>query len=270
MVNKGIIAYAIIFVVIVVVSWFFLISPSRAHITTTTSIAGVNLSSTTTVIGGISTTTTNVTTTTINYGSCVSKAATVPIFNGNFSYGNYTGWMVNGYGFNDTQYKLHGPLNISLANANALNSSLRPNNATWRGYTGNFIATSYQGGLNLRVGNITSRNFLVTEPYLNFKVISPQSGELYVTILTNGQPYVTTFFNTYSFVDNQTQYPPATTFRNASIPLAGIICQNATIMVEAKVVGSAVNKLQYIAVGDFYMGKTAVATPGIVVNQTIG
>ncbi len=251
MAQKAIFVYIIIFVILVVVAYFFLIAPSKSKtLSSTTTIAGISTTSTT-----INMTSNSTNTTTTIYGSCISGQKTALIFNGNFATGNYTGWNVSGYGFGTN------PINLTYANKYHFYY-----NGSWSGYNGTFAATTYQYGINLRFGNLTSDPFKVTEPYLNFRVVSPENANLYVEVLSGGKPFIVTHYNTYNVPGNPSG---PSTFYNASIPMATLLCQNVTVRAVAEVVGNSVNHLQYLAVGDFYMSKTQVQTPGIVVNQTI-
>ena len=204
---------------------------------------------------------TNATTvTTLNYtnstfSSCISPSQTEPIENGYFATGNYEGWNTTGTGFGS------GPFNLTAANKNGAYYSTK-----WSGYNGTYVATTYMGGTFVSVGNITSQQFKVTEPYINFKIISAQSEYLYVEILENGKPFLVNHYNTYSAPNNPN---PQSTFVNASIPVVSLLCKNASIRVVARLVGTDINKYSYIAVGGFYQGKTQIETPGILINTTI-
>ena len=184
----------------------------------------------------------------------MSKNATESIFNGNFGTGTYIGWNVSGPGFGS------GPLNITYANSNNLYYG-----APWTNYNDIYFATTYTQGLNLQAGNLTSDKFLVTELYLNFKIISTQNNFLYVEILQDGKPVIVTRYDTFA-VPNNPNGP--TTFENASIPLGSLLCQNVSVKIVADVVGES-QPFEYIAAGDFYMDRVPVSTPGIVANQTI-
>ncbi|MGB9732510.1 MAG: hypothetical protein ACP5P2_01030 [Candidatus Micrarchaeia archaeon] len=253
--HKGVLAYIIvgIFLFAVFILWYLHwgLPAKPTTVSKTTSIT-TTASSNTTVIKN---TTTIPTTTTIVTGSCLSSNSTVPLFNGDFSLGTYDGWNATGYGFGNA------PLNITWANNNSCYF-----NTTWSNYQGNFFATTYHCGLVLQTGNLTSKPFKVVLPYLNFKIISPYNGQLYVEILKNGKPVLITHFDTYNAPGN---INPTSTFQNASIPIAMFMCQNVSVRVVANVVGTVVNRLDYIAVGDFYQSMVPIATPGIVVNQTI-
>jgi hypothetical protein len=198
--------------------------------------------------------------TTMNYSnssfsSCISPSSTQPIYNGYFATGNYAGWNASGTGFGT------GPFNLTAANKNGAYYS-----AKWSGYNGTYIATTYLGGTFVSVGNITSQQFKVTEPYINFKIISVQSNYLYVELLENGRPLLINHYNTYAAPNNPN---PQSTFVNASIPVVSLLCKNVSIRVVARLVGTDVNKYSYIAVGGFYLSKKQVQTPGILVNTTI-
>jgi len=253
--HKGAIAYLVIgiFLLIIFLLWYVHIGASK-HITTITTIASTTSSLTTTIINKNLTSTT--TTTTIPpVGSCLSPNKTLALENGNFSTGTYEDWNLTGYGFGSA------PLNITWANNNSCYY-----NTTWMGYNGNFFATTYHCGLVLQAGNLTSKPFEVVLPYLNFKIISPYDAQLYVEIIKDGKPVIITHYDTYNAPGN---LYPTSQFENASIPIAMFMCQNVSVRVVANVVGTVVNRLDYIAVGDFYQSAVPIQTPGIVVNQQI-
>ncbi len=251
--HKGILAYIIVLLILVVV--VFLVLRPHAATKTATTITTKNTTVATTTIPNSTVVTTISNATTITIPSCLSLAQTVPIYNGNFSTGNYTGWEVSGYGFGTS------PLNLTYANQN-----MGYYNHTWVDYNGTFVATTFHGGLALQNGNLTSMPFKVVEPYLNFKIISPQNNLLYVEILSNGKPVIVAHYNTYNAPNNPY---PSSQLANASMPLSLLMCQNVSIKVVAGVVGSLATRNQYIAIGDFYQSRQPVSTPGIIVNQTI-
>jgi len=257
-VHKGIIVYFIMLILMIIgalfVYGFFGTGPSR---TTSTTTAASNNGTTTTIQNGNMTTTTSVsvTTTSVLFSTCMSKNAIESIANGNFSTGNYFGWTTSGPGFGTS------PFSLDYANANGGYYS-----APWTGYNGNYFATTYTGGLQLQSGNITSKPFTVTELYLNFKIVSPQSSSLYVEIVEKGKSLIVTHYNTYAA---QGITDPQSTFVNASIPLGTLLCRNVSIKLVAGVIGTPMVKSSYIAAGDFYLSRMPVSTPGIVVNQTI-
>lgn len=251
--KKAIVVYLVILVLMVIASLYLagtgFFTPGKVTPITMSTISQ-QPGSTTTVSSSApssSTTTVAIPTTTVYFASCQSKSATAAILNGYFSTGNYYGWNASGLGFGAT------PLNIIYANNNSISGYY---GAPWAGYPGQFFATTYHGGLSLQVGNLTSNVFQVTEPYLNFKVISPQSNLLYVEILNRNKPAIIVHYNTYVLAN------ATNVFANASIPLTTLMCQNVSIRVVAGVTGPAQN-LNYIAVGGFYMGTSAVSTPAI-------
>lgn len=253
--NRGVIAYMVALVLIIIVALYlsgYLTGGKR--VTTTTTIR--TSTSTTTISQGTTTSasTTSQSTTSIIFSSCLSKNATQSIANGDFSTGTYVNWTTIGSGFGSA------PLNLTYAN----NNGFYYGNATWSGYKGTFFATTYHGQ-NVQVGNITSSLFRVTELYLNFKIISPESDLLYVEILKNGMPAITTHYNTFA----TSSANALSTFADASIPLGTLLCQNLSIKVVAGITSSPVRAPSYIAVGDFYMSMLPVSTPGIVVVQNI-
>jgi hypothetical protein len=253
--QKAIVAYLIILVLMVIAALFlansaFFRLPAANIIYSTTVPANSATSATTTVASVVkssSTITVSLPTTSVYLGSCQSTSQTAAVPSGNFSTGTYRGWNVSGAGFGSA------PFNIIYANNNTISGYY---GAPWSGYVGTFFATTYHGGLSLQPGNLTSNPFEVTEPYLNFKIISPQSNLLYVEILNHGRPAIVVHYNTY-VVANATN-----AFVNASIPLTTLLCQNVSVRIVAGVVGPAQN-LNYIAVGDFSMGASAMTTPNI-------
>ncbi len=215
------------------------------------------LHSTTTVPKQNSTSTYQQTTTTVyNTGGydCISNYSTVEIFNGDFGFGTYEGWNTTGPGFGSA------PLNITYADNHSGYYS-----APWSNYEGGYFATTYHGGLALQPGNITSMPFLVTEPYLNFKIISPANNQIYVQLLEDGKPIDTIRYNTLGGQGINS----SSEFANASIPLIGVLCKNVSIRVVSGVVGTISTEYEIVAVGDFRLSKTPLQTAGIIVNQTV-
>lgn len=260
--HKGVFVYfiALIILVILAVVFYDEFGGSKVlPITTTTSISGNVTLSTTTVSGqtsttSVATTTTKVPSTTSTiFSSCISKNATATIYNGDFSTGTYDGWNVDGPGFGTA------PLNLTYANKN----NGYYGNHTWSGYVGTFAATSFQKGVIVQAGNLTSNTFTATELYLNFKIISQQNALLYVQILENNMPKITVHYNTYASTLNA-----SSTFANATIPLGTLLCQNLTVRLVAGVVGKSSQGTNYIAAGDFHLSRTPAAQSTQPANQT--
>jgi len=257
-VRNGIIAYIVGLVFIVVVALFlsgFLTGGGIIRpIIVVTSVPANSVNATTTVTASTAST---VQTTSVYFSSCQSGAATVAIPNGNFSTGTYYGWNATGPGFGNAPFNL---THANLANVSGYYG------VPWRGYLGTYFATTYKGGLSLQTGNLTSLPFEVTEPYLNFRIISPESNLLYVEILQGGKASKY-WYNTYN-ISNSTN--AASKFVNASIPLLDttFFCQNVSVRVVSGSVGVG-SRLNYIAVGDFYMSKTPISATGILVNQSL-
>ncbi|MGC8662190.1 MAG: hypothetical protein ACP5RT_00160 [Candidatus Micrarchaeia archaeon] len=262
--HKGVIAYVVfgLLLMTIFIFWYLhwgsnsnqgVTKIVRPPSTNTTTIVKKNTTSSTNTTSISNTTPTNTTTSTL--GSCLSSNATVPIYNGNFSLGSYNGWNTTGYGFGNS------PLNITWADQN-----LCYYNNSWLNYEGDFFATTFHCGLEVQQGNLTSNPFKVVLPYLNFKIISPYDSQIYVEIIKNNKPIVITHYNTYNAQGNIYQ---TSQFENASIPIVMFMCQNVSIRVVADSVGTLVNRLDYIAVGDFYQSSIPEETPGIVVNQTV-
>lgn len=200
--------------------------------------------------------TTNSSTTTVApYVSCLSTSPNVAIYNGNFSAGNYSGWTVQGLGFGSV------PVNLLRANANGSYYG-----SPWSGASSDYAAMTYQGGTFRSTGNITSGQFEVTEPYLNFQIISAQSNYLYVEILENGKPFLINHYNTF---DVPGVVNAQSTFMNASIPVASLLCQNISVKVASGVVNTRNSRYTYIAVTGIHLSNTRISTPGILVNSSV-
>ncbi len=184
---------------------------------------------------------------------CISAKLIRYIPNGNFSTGTYEYWNTTGTGWGDA------PTNITYANETGAYYS-----HPWSGYNGTYFASTYHGGTLVAPGNLTSSVFRVTEPYLNFKLISTQSNLLYVQLLKNGTPVATFHYNTYAAYNNTN---PQSTFVNASIILLPYVCQNVSVRLVVGTLNTGV-LYNYISAGNFYMSKTQELTPGILVNQS--
>lgn len=250
--NRGVIAFIII--IIIGIAFFAYtyfskggVAPPTTHtLPPKNTVANIPLNS----IINNTTNTNNTKNNTKIFGSCFSSNIIVPIQNGNFGTGTFAGWNATGYGFGAA------PVNITYANANH-----QYYNSTWSNYNGIFFASTGRGGLTRQTGNLTSLPFKVNEPYLNFRVISPQNELLYIEILESGVPRIIVHYNTYSLFQQST-------FANASVPLVNVLCQNVSVRVVSGVVGATGNFYQFIAAGDFYMSQSPVQTPGILVNIT--
>ena len=194
------------------------------------------------------------------YQNCISPKESVPLPNGNFSTGTYEYWNVTGQGFlNDTGQA--APTNIIAANEKSIYYG-----QPWSNYSGNFMATTYHGGLSLSTGNLTSAPFEVIEPYLNFKIVSPKNALLYVELLHNGKPFRISHYNTLNSSSGNREQ---SVFVNATMPIINFVCQNISVRVVAGVVGSVTNRYDFMAVGDFVQSKYNLETPGTLVNSTV-
>ena len=159
----------------------------------------------------------------------MSNLPAVPVPNGNFSTGTFADWNVSGPGFGTA------PLNLTQANKNAGYYS-----APWSNFGNNtFAATTFEKGLAVQPGNITS-----------------------APILHDGKPAIVVHYNTYAASSSNAQ----STFQNASIPLATLLCKNVSIKVVA--IATGISTTNFVAVTGFQLSKTPRATPGIVVNET--
>ncbi len=223
------------------------------------STKSTSVNTTASTISTVMTASTTSPTTTVLTTSCISQSSETYIYNGNFDTGTYEGWNATGLGFDNA------PFNITKANSEG-NYYGYP----WSNYIGSYVATTYQGGFVRQVGNLTSDPFEVVQPYLNFRLISPQNNKLYIEILHDGNPEIIAHFNTYSVPSIQNgNNTSQSTFVNASIPISTLLCQNVSIRIVADVVGTIATKNYYIAAGDFYMGKTATAPSSLASNITI-
>jgi hypothetical protein len=177
-------------------------------------------------------------------------------YNGDFGSGQYNGWTLTGLGFGSA------PLNITHADSNTINCYL---NQTWKGYKGNFFATTYHCGVSVTAGNITSSRFYVnaSEPFLNFRIISPERSGLYVEVLQNGTPMVIEHYNTFNLSNG---YNSISTFSNASIPLSTLVDRVVQVRVVAEVVGE---QTAFIAAGDFALSSIPIQQRGILTNLTL-
>ena len=251
--RNAIVLYILGLVFIVVAAMYlsgYLTGGGKTIITPITKTPGNGTNTTNTILQN-----STVPTTSVYFSQCQSKNATEEIPNGNFSTGTYSEWIANGVGF--------GSAPFNLTHANAVGAYY---GSPWRGYAGNFVATNYEGGTEIQVGNLTSRPFVVTEPYLNFRIVSPESNLDYIELLEGGKTSKY-WYDSYNVSGNTNA---TTTFVNASIPLLDttFFCQNVSIRIVADSPGAS-SILNYIAAGDFYLSKTPNSAPGILVNYSI-
>ena len=253
------IGFAIIGGIIVILILFVLFTNKNSPISVGFSTKSTSVNTTLSTVSTVITASTTSPTTTILTTSCLSQSSETFIHNGAFSTGTYEGWNATGLGFGSA------PFNITKANDES-NYYGYP----WSNYSGSYVATTYQGGFVRQLGNLTSDPFEVVQPYLNFRIISPQNNGLYVQLLENGKPAMTAYFNTYSVPSVKNGNGTSqSTFVNASIPVSLLLCQNVSIRIVAQVVGTIATKNNYIAAGDFYMGRTEVEASGLASNITV-
>ncbi len=207
-----------------------------------------NVTTTKTTISTVQSTVQTTTQQNASLSNCVSGSPTASIYNGNFGSGTYAGWNTSGNGFGTT------PANITT-----YNNDNEYYNSPWSNYDGSYFATTYKGGFVISPGNLTSNIFKVTEPYLNFQMVSPQSNQLYVEILSNGVPVITKQFDTFGSSGS-----PSGTFENVSISLTTLLCQNISIKVVSGIAYTPATKYEVLAVGDFYLSKTPVQSSVVV------
>ncbi len=257
--QRGILAYVVILAILIVLAIYLFATHGGSGAQTTLTTTLFTNGTPTTSVGGNGTANTSsitFTTTTVYFASCISKNASVAIPNGNFSTGTYADWNATGPGFGSA------PFNLTKANSQGAYYA-----APWSGYNDTYAATTYNTGVALQAGNLTSEPFPVSQLYLNFKLISSQSSSLYVQILKAGKPVITDHYNTYVSPKNVAN--PQSTFVNASIPLGTLLCQNVSIKLVAGVTGTSSQGKGYIAAGDFYLGRNPALNATQPVNQTI-
>lgn len=212
-------------------------------------------SSSTTSSTSVSTSPTSSTTHQSTYTFCTPSTYTsTPVYNGNFSTGTYKGWNATGKAFGSA------PLNLTYQN-----EQHDYYGAPWSGYNGTFMASTFQGFISGQ-GNLTSSPFLVTEPYLNFKIISAQNKGLYIEVLSGNSIFERVYFNTFN-ASVTSNY--LTTYLNGSINLYPLLCQNASVRIVSDLQASISSRYSYISAGDFYLGPSPVQTPGITVNPNL-
>ncbi len=248
--KTALIGIIVVVIVVIAIGIYFLYGKGNlttliGKVASTTVKANVSANATTSAIVQSTIQTTTQQNTTLS--DCLSNSPIVNLYNGNFGTGTYAGWNTTGLGFGSA------PANITKYNNNS-----EYYNSPWTGYNGNFFATTYLGGFVISPGNLTSYAFQVTEPYLNFQISSPQSNLLYVEILSNGVPVITKQFDTYGSSGS-----PSGNFKNASISLTSLLCKYVSVRVVSGVVYTPATKYDVIAVGDFYLAKTPVQSPGI-------
>ncbi len=184
------------------------------------------------------------------------------VYNGGFQNGKYTGWSIEGRGFGK------GPINLTAADTVSSNSPGCYFSTPWANYNGTYFATTYNCGLSVAPGNITSSPFLVDQPFLNFRMVSPDDNFIYVEVLQNGTPYTVVHCNTFnvSAYQNLRLYQNiSSTFRNISVPLYNA----ANKPVQIKVVADTLSNNHYIAIGDFAMSNRPQQDPGSFCNVTL-
>ncbi len=256
MVNtKAIMIYVVLLVVVAIIAFFIL--PSSPPKTTTALTTFPSNSQKTTIPH--QTTVISATTTTGFSSSCISANQTVPIYNGNFSTGTFAGWNTTGLGFGSAP-----------RNKTYYNNKLIYYGSPWAGFNGVYFASNFQGGTQVVGGNLTSNTFVVRESFLNFKIISPRSKLIFVQILRNGAPVITTYFNTYSKTSSSNTNS-SSTFVNASINLIPLLCEDVQIRVSAGTQTSSTTSAStnYIAVTGFFLGKRPYQDAILPYNQTI-
>ncbi len=244
--QRSIVAYAALFMVLVIA--IYLLLPKQSGLSAGTSIS----SSQSTSIGAP---TSVAAVTTQPYSNKCQLSTIIGLKNGYFINGTYSGWNVTGLGFGSA------PFNVTKANSEG-NYFSQP----WVVNATDYMATTYNGGTNLVLGNLTSDPFTASLPYLNFQLVSPDSNLLYVEILQNGVPRIVTHFDTYVL---QSGGNSSSSLVNASISLIPLLCQTVQVRVVSGAAGTSQSQFDYIAVTGFHQSVIKQMAPGILVNQTI-
>ena len=173
------------------------------------------------------------------------------VFNGNFSTGTYAGWTLTGNGFGAA------PLNLSYANT-AINVSCYTS-TKWKNFNDTFTATTFNCGISVAPGNLTSSLFYAKKPFLNFRIVSPQNNYLYVEILyANNTPAIVAHYNTFNITSSRGN--ASSTFVNASIPLVTVLNKE----IKVRVVANTLNRLTFIAVQGFSLASTPKQDSGVL------
>ncbi len=144
------------------------------------------------------------------------------VYDSNFSYGAYAGWIVDTNAFG--QY----PTNISQ-----INNDSCFNMYNWTGLVGTYFATTASCYYPPMAGNLTSPYFTVTEPFLNFQVVSPKNTTSYIEILQNGTPEIKASFDTYAQGTGSYWYR----FENVTIPISSLSGKVVQVRVVSSIVG---------------------------------
>jgi hypothetical protein len=249
--TKKVATYAGALVILVIIAVLLNLnagSRSVIHILPTTSTSTTSSTS-------ISTSSIPTTTRRSVYTFCVPSTPTeMPIYNGNFNTGTYLGWNVTGKAFGNA------PLNLTYQN-----KQHNYYGAPWSGYNNTFVASTFQGFVSGQ-GNLTSAPFQVTEPYLNFKIISAQNKGLYMEVISNNSVFEKVYFDTFNSSLTSNYF---TTYLNGSINLYPLLCKNASIRIVSDLEASISSKYSYISAGNFYLGPSPVQTPGILVTANL-
>lgn len=186
-----------------------------------------------------------------NYAS--SGPNGLPLENGNFSSGSYSGWTASGPGFSGK------PTDINVANQNG-----QYYKNPWSNYNGEFFATTFRQNSTYLPGNLTSKQFKVTQPFFNFNIVSAKSSGLYIDIMLRNSSFIIQHYNT----SNGKNIIGPDTFANASINLSSLYGKNVSVRVVSQT-NSSTSGGEFIAVGNFRQSNKSIATPGILVNSTV-
>ncbi len=176
-----------------------------------------------------------------------------PLANGNFSSGSYSGWTASGPGFSGK------PTDINVANQNG-----QYYKNPWSNYNGEFFATTFRQNSTYLPGNLTSKQFEVTQPFLNFNIISAKNSGLYVDIMLGNSSFLIQHYNT----SNGKDIIGPDTFANASINLSSLFGKNVSVRIVSQT-NSTKSSGEFIAAGNFRQSNRSIATPGILVNSTV-
>jgi hypothetical protein len=176
------------------------------------------------------------------------------VYNGNFLTGTYTGWTQAGKGFNVT------PLNITWADMPSHNCYI---GIPWNNTNFTYFATTFGCGTATAPGNLTSSLFMANASFLNFRLISPENGGLYIAILNqSNSTVIAAHYDTFNVSSEG-----YSTFQNASLPLTSVYGQPIRIRIVSVPFGNNLSHL-YIAASGFGLSDKPHSTKGILLNET--
>ncbi len=161
----------------------------------------------------------------------------VPIPNGDFETGTYMHWTVGDEGFGTA------PSDLNYANAHGLYVD-----EPYTGYHGRYAASSFLPKRDAgATGTLTSENFTITKPYLEFLVTGIENALLYVEVWVDGEP-----------VKHYLPNNPNTQFKRVSLDVSQWMGRSAYVKVND---GTPNRPWGYIEVDDFYLADVPTVAP---------